>query len=111
MNMINNITLGSILNTYIPISRFNKGEASKIFDEVHSDGTKIVMKNNKPACVLITPEKYEEIMEMVEDYRLYLEAEKRTGSAGKDDFISHDQILKKLNVSREEIDGTEVEIG
>ena len=34
-------TILNIMNSMVPISRFNKGEASKIFDEVASSGTKI----------------------------------------------------------------------
>jgi hypothetical protein len=49
-------------------------------------------------------------MEMVEDYRLYLEAEKRISSAGKDDFITHEQMLRKFNITREELERTEFEI-
>lgn len=56
--MLNFMTVDNVLNAIVPISRFNKGEAGKIFDEVKSGGFKIVVKNNVPTCVLITPEKY-----------------------------------------------------
>jgi len=73
--MINNISIKSMLNAIVPISRFNKGEASKIFDEVNLTGAKIVVKNNKPACVLITPEKYEDMMEAIENYKMIIESD------------------------------------
>jgi hypothetical protein len=38
-------TLG-MMRKIVPITRFNKGEANKIFDEVQNSGPKIVMKNN-----------------------------------------------------------------
>ena len=60
--MLNNNFVSNLLNTMVPISRFNRGEAGKIFDEVNASGVKVVVKNNKPACVLITPEKYEQMM-------------------------------------------------
>jgi len=44
-----------IMNSMVSVSRFNKGEASKIFDEVAKTGIKIAVKNNKPACVLLSP--------------------------------------------------------
>ena len=59
-----------IMNAIVPITRFNKGEANRIFDEVESSGTKIVMKNNRPTCILMAPEKYETLMEMLSDYIL-----------------------------------------
>ena len=64
-----------IMKSIVPISRFNKGEANRIFEEVESSGTKIVMKNNRPACILMSPEQYESLMEMVPDYLLQEEAQ------------------------------------
>ena len=108
--MIDNISVSNMLNAIVPISRFNKGEASKIFDEVNAGGVKIVVKNNKPACVLITPEKYEEMIETIENYYLFIEAEKRMKAANQADFISHEQLMKVLNIKEEELENVEVEI-
>ncbi len=108
--MLDNIFVGNILNSIIPISRFNKGEAGKIFDEVNESGPKIVVKNNKPTCVLITPEKYEEMMETIENYYLLEEAEKRMKDAQKTDFIDHEEIMKEFNIKEDELRDIEVEI-
>lgn len=108
--MLDNISVRDMLNSIVPISRFNKGEANKIFNEVNNCGYKIVIKNNKPTCVLITPEKYEEMMETIEDYKLFVDAEKRMKSAVETDFISHEQLMKKLNIQKDELKDIEVEI-
>lgn len=47
----------------IPITRFNKGEAGKIIDEVKKEGARIIVKNNVPECVLISIEEYTELQE------------------------------------------------
>ena len=52
----------NVLNMIVPISRFNKGEANKIFEEVKKDGVKIVLKNNQPIGVIMTPEMYESLI-------------------------------------------------
>ena len=65
---MNEMSVMGVMRSIVPITRFNKGEANRIFDEVESSGTKIVMKNNRPACVLMSPEKYEVLMEMLSDY-------------------------------------------
>ena len=44
------------LRNTIPISLFNKGMAGKIFKSVKENGSKVVMKNNVPECVLMSPE-------------------------------------------------------
>lgn len=108
--MMDNIFIGNVLNSIIPISRFNRGEAGKIFDEVNESGVKIVVKNNKPTCVLVTPEKYEEMMEMIENYYLLEEAEKRMRGAQESDFTSHDEIMKELGINKDELKDVEVEI-
>lgn len=47
----------------VPVTRFNRGEAGKIFEEVAAEGPKIVMKNNTPLCVLLSPDDYEKLLE------------------------------------------------
>lgn len=93
-----------MLNSIVPISRFNKGEASKIFDEVNKNGYKIVVKNNKPACVLITPETYQEMVEALDNYKLYIEAEKRMKNAAKQDFVSEEEVMRKFGITQEDLD-------
>jgi antitoxin StbD len=102
--------LKSIMNSFVPISRFNKGEANKIFNEVQENGFKIVLKNNTPACVLLTPEKYEAMLEVIENYKLYIEAEKRFKNAKPEDFLAEEKALYELGVSESDIDETDVEI-
>lgn len=109
--MIDNIMIGNVMNSIIPISRFNKGEAGKIFDEVNESGAKIVVKNNKPTCVLVTPKKYEEMMETIENYYLLEEAEKRMEHAQESDFTNHDELMKEFNIRKDELEDIEVEIG
>ena len=62
------------MDALFPIARFNKGEANKIFDEVRLSGRKIVIKNNIPACILLTPEKYQE---MIDNHYLLTLSEER----------------------------------
>lgn len=103
-------TILNIMNSMVPISRFNKGEASKIFDEVESSGTKIVVKNNQPACVLLSPAQYESLMEMLPDSLLYTEAEKRMAANNDSENLSHEAVMKELGITQEELDDIDVEI-
>ena len=75
--MVSNVYRGSVLDTLVPISRFNKGEASKIFEEVRLSGFKVVVKNNTPSCVLLAPEKYQELIDMIDDQYLLALSEER----------------------------------
>ena len=66
---MDNILVSNMSSSIVPISRFDKGEASKIFEEVRESGVKVVVKNNKPCAVLISIEKYKEMMETIEKFR------------------------------------------
>ncbi|MBS3975594.1 MAG: type II toxin-antitoxin system Phd/YefM family antitoxin [Syntrophomonadaceae bacterium] len=98
------------MDAIVPITRFNRGEASKIFDEVNARGVKIVLKNNVPACVLVQPERYEEMVEALNDYALFFEAERRTKASGSDQTIPSETVLKHLGISKEDLQDIEVEI-
>jgi len=107
--MINILSVSSMLDALVPISRFNKGEANKIFDEVKESGCKIVVKNNVPACVLLTPERYQEMLEMLEDqYLLALAEERVKRNNGKS--VPLEEIIKEDGFTKEELEETEVEI-
>ncbi|MCL2356541.1 MAG: type II toxin-antitoxin system Phd/YefM family antitoxin [Defluviitaleaceae bacterium] len=64
-------------DAFVPIARFDKGEADKIFDEVRQRGCKVVVQNDIPTCVMLAPERYEAIMEMIENEYLLSLAEER----------------------------------
>ena len=103
-------TILNIINSMVPISRFNKGEASKIFDEVASSGTKIVIKNNRPACVLLSPAQYESLMEMLSDSLLYTEAEKRMATNNDSETLYYEAVMEELGITQKELDDIDVEI-
>lgn len=50
----------------IPVSRFHKGEAEKIIEEVEKAGMGFVIEDGKCVCVLLSLERYELIMEILE---------------------------------------------
>ena len=99
-------TIPSVLDDLVPISRFNKGEANKIFDELKQSGCKIVLKNNAPACVLLTPEKYKEMLETIEDFYLLALAEERERN---DNGVRHtfEEVLAADGLTLEDIDAME----
>lgn len=41
-----------LLQSLVPISSFNQGQASKIFDRLRSEKELIVLKNNQPSSFL-----------------------------------------------------------
>lgn len=58
------LTASKMIHAFVPISRFNKGEAGKIIEEVKQDGVRVIVKNNAPECVIITVEEYDSLMKL-----------------------------------------------
>lgn len=100
------VAVRDIIQNSVPLSNFNKGMAGKIFTEVRQNGTKIVMKNNLPECVLMSPEEYIELMDELEDMRLLLLAEDRIkNSSGK--VYTQEEVMEELGITDEELDSME----
>lgn len=96
-----------LLQSLVPISQFNKGQAAKIFDRLHSERELIVLKNNQPSAIILSPEEYTRLTEIEEDYFLLLEANKRMEDNGNNKTISMDSVMSNLGVSEEELLDTE----
>lgn len=97
-----------ILNSIVPISRFNKGEANKIFSEVKSKGTRIVVKNNVPECVLMSPEEYQKMYDEYENAVLYAEAQKRAAEDAAP--VPHNAVMTQFGITDADIDDADVEL-
>lgn len=108
--MKDTLSINDLMNTLVPITRFNKGEANKIFEEVKKEGVKLVIKNNSPSCILINPEEYEAMVEALEDYALYFEAEERMKHFVKNGLLSEEQVMDELGFTEADLDEVEVEI-
>ncbi len=96
-----------LLQSLVPISQFNKGQAAKIFDRLHSERELIVLKNNQPSAIILSLEEYRRLTEIEEDYFLLLEANKRMEDNGNDKTISFDTVISNLGISEDELLDTE----
>ncbi|MDR1590138.1 MAG: type II toxin-antitoxin system Phd/YefM family antitoxin [Oscillospiraceae bacterium] len=98
----------SLLNSFVPITQFNKGQAAKVFDRLKTERRLIVLKNNAPAAVILSPDEYENIMEVFEDAYLYDIAQKRIAqNPNFEGCISHDEFWMKLGIDSDDVDGYE----
>lgn len=100
-----------ILQSLVPISQFNKGQAAKIFDRLHSENELIVLKNNQPSAIILSPEEYTRLTEIEEDYYLLLEANRRLEVDGNNKTVSLDTVMNELGISEDELlDAEDVDI-
>lgn len=91
------------LQSLVPISQFNKGQAAKIFDRLQSEKELIVLKNNQPSAVILSLEEYTRLTEIEEDYFLLLEANRRIEENGDKKTVSLDSVMDHLGISKEEL--------
>jgi PHD/YefM family antitoxin component YafN of YafNO toxin-antitoxin module len=103
------VSVEEITQRIVPISRFNKGEASKIFEEVRQSGTKVVFKNNDPVCVLMKPDEYQTMIDQLIDLEMAMEADRRLAT-GDGETISEADLMSELGITEEALDKVEVEI-
>lgn len=71
------MTVAKLLSNMVPISTLNHGGASKTLEQVSDGNPVVVLKNNQPAAVIITPSDYTRLTEAEEDFALYQEAMER----------------------------------
>ncbi len=96
----------------VPISLFNRGMAGAIFRDVRKTGFKVVVKDKTPECVLLSPEKYEELMDELEDARLLDIAMERMSHYDPDTLISQEEIDREFGFTPEmlkNLDEVEIE--
>lgn len=100
-----------LLQSLVPVSQFNKGQAAKIFDRLHSERELIVLKNNQPSAIILSPEEYIRLTEIEEDYFLLLEANKRMEENGNHKTISFHSVMSDLGIHEDELlEAEDVEI-
>ena len=91
-----------ILDSLVPITQFNRGQASKIFDRLHSESRLIVLKNNQPAAIILSPSEFQRLNEIEEDYTLLLEATRRL-KEDSSSTSSREEVMSELNISESEL--------
>ncbi len=95
------------INSLVSITQFNKGQASKIFDRLRSEKHLIVLKNNTPSAVILSPDEFMRLSEIEENYCLLIEAERRLDNNKGKSALSSDDVLSALGLTQKDIDNAE----
>ncbi len=92
-----------LLDSLVPITQFNRGQASRIFDRLHNERQLVVLKNNQPAAIILSPEEYSRFTTLEENYALLLEATERIQRNNKPSTTLKD-VMKELGISETDLD-------
>ena len=95
-----------LMNSLVPITLFNRGQASRIFERLHTESQLVVLKNNQPEAVILSPKEYYRLTEIEENYTLLLEATERLAKADAATFDMH-EVMETLGIQQNEIDSAE----
>lgn len=101
------MNIRSAVENTISISLFNRGLAGKIFQEVKRCGAKVVMKNNVPECVLLSPEEYIRLLDEVNDARLLAEATQRMAHFDRSKTLSQEQVDQEMGFQPSDYENAE----
>ena len=102
----------TVLNSFVPISRFNKGETSKIIGEVQNEGIKFEVRNNNPECVMLSLDSYKRLLDEIEDLELATIALEREARNTEKKYISHEDMMARYGITQTDlaaIDDSEIE--
>ncbi len=94
----------NITKSLVSISQFNKGQASRIFDRLHTEDQIVVLKNNKPEAVIVSLEEYDRLTEAEEDNYLLIEAIERLQKNDDKPGVSMDEIMADLGITQKDLD-------
>ena len=91
----------------MPISLFNKGLAGKIFEDVRQSGAKLVMKNNAPECVLLSPDEYVRLLDEMNDAKLAALAVERMSRFDPSSVVSQEAVDTEFGFTEDTIASAE----
>ncbi len=60
------MTEKNLLNNLVSVTMFNQGQASKIFNRLQDEKQIVVLKNNVPTAVLLSPDEYDRLLSRAE---------------------------------------------
>lgn len=61
------MTERNLLNNLVSVTMFNQGQASKIFNRLQTEKQTIVLKNNNPTAILLSPDEYDRLLNLAAD--------------------------------------------
>ena len=98
---------GNLLKSLVSITQFNKGQAAKIFDRLRTERRIVVLKNNAPSAIILSPDEYLRLLEIEEDSYLLNLAEQRLTDYKPGDGISYEEVLAQMGLTNEDIENAE----
>lgn len=91
------------LKSLVSISQFSKGQATQVFDRLQDEPQLVVLKNNIPAAILLSPSEFSRLAEIEENYRLLLLAQARLAGHGSQNAKDEKSVMADLGLTEEDV--------
>ncbi|MDY6827558.1 MAG: hypothetical protein SVV67_10405 [Bacillota bacterium] len=83
----------------VPISRFEKGETEKIFEELKKTGIKAVVKNGLPCGIILSLEALKDFSLLLHGYQEKIYGEDPITKNALQEFAAEVELLEKSQIS------------
>lgn len=93
----------------INLSQLLAKDSLNIIEDINVDGIQLLLNDNRRAALLISPATFDEIVEIIDEYKLLLEAVSRIKYMDNS-LISMDEVMSELNITREDLDDIDVDL-
>ena len=98
---------GNLIENIVPTSAFNRGKSAQCFERVADGAPIIVMKNNAPYRVVVTPDDFVRLSEVEEDNALLVMSLSRLEANVGKPAVPAEDAYRELGVNPDEIDAME----
>lgn len=95
------------LRSLVSISQFSKGQATQVFDRLKNEPQLVVLKNNVPAAILLSPDEFSRLAEIEENYRRFCSRRSGWRINNLENARSEAELMKNLGISEADIDAAE----
>lgn len=95
---------GALLDNIVPTSAFGQGKSAKCFEKVSNGMPVIVMKNNTPYRVVLTPGDFARMSELQEDNDLLAMALDRLEANVGKRAIPASEVYDRLGINMDEVE-------
>ena len=95
----------AMMENVLPLAAFGES-ARRIFADARRSGMKVVVEDDRPAGVLLSPDEYEKLIDEIEDMRVeQIAAERLSKPRGKG--TSFEEALAEFGLTEKDLEGWE----
>ena len=102
----------SAIKDTISVSQFTGNNIHRIISDVQANGPKLVMMDNEPVCVLLSPDKFVQLMDELEDAKLAQLALERVAAGALTSVSTQQEVMAAYGITEQDLslmDDVEIE--